>query len=84
MNSVAVRLVDNVNRDSISLKLVYFSRELLSDLSCGYSHCGNAGGHVFLLLGHYRYHQQMNLVAIMSYLRGQRLLVNGTRRRHSL
>ena len=84
MNSVAVRLVDNVSRDSISLKLVYFSRELLSDLSCGYSHCGNAGEHVFLLLGRCRYHQQFRYFAIMSYLRGQRLLVNGTRRHHSL
>lgn len=84
MNSVAVRLVDNVSRDSMSLKLVYFSRELLSDLSCGYNHCGNAGEHVFLLLGRCRYHQQFRYFAKMSYLRDQRLLVNGTRRHHSL
>ena len=75
--------MDNVSRDSISLKLVYFSRELLSDLSCGYSHYGNADGREFPLLGHYRYHQQFRYFAIMSYLRGQRLLVNGTRRHHS-
>jgi len=83
MNSVAVRRVDNVSRDSSSLKLVYFSRELLSNLKCGYSHYGSVDGHVFLLLGRYRSHRQMNSFAIMSYLRGQRLLVNDTQHHHS-